>query len=434
MAFSPRKIIWKIVDLIPEKIRSSLIRDSLDIDKDQLKGIEIRVAKSQNEINQAFRLLHESYVSNGLMDSKEHELRITKYHCLPTSLIIVALQDGKVIGTVTHVLDSQLGLPSDSAIDLSEMRKKGNRIAEVSSLAVRKGFRRSHALLFALTRYMFHYAHKIAGVDYWIIGVRDNVASYYEAIFFFKRFKTKKIAHGFVKDSPSYFLYMSLGDSEEKFLRCYNSKPLNKNLYHFYFHTDFREIGNYDQFKYNLPINYCFDRDSFTNYFREKERIIDSLSDKEKFEVLNAYIQIYPEFFEEAEMKLLTQRQSRNGVRYLSHYEIEILSLNQTPGERKILVTKFEANGFVMNFSSSGLLVKLNKKVNLEGEYILRFPAKIPIDKFLRVKVIRNAKENHYSFMITEVNDSWKQFILNLEQHIYTQAQSEKEFIIKKAA
>lgn len=434
MGFSPRKLIWKLFELLPGAIKHKLIRDSIDIDESQLAGIEIRVARDQQEINQAFKLLYEAYLGNGLMDPKEHELRITKYHCLPTSIIVVAIYEGEVIGTVTHVLDSQLGLPSDSAVDLTSFRKRGKRIAEISALAVKKGFRRSHALLFAMTRYMFYYATKYAGVNYWIIGVRSNVATYYQGLFFFNRFKTKKIAHNFVKNSPSYFLYANLNELDGLFLKHYSNKPDNKNMYKFYRQKKLQEIGNFDQFKFNLPINYCYDKESFENYFREKEKIIESLNQTEKFEVLNAYKEIYPEFFEVSEVELLTSKHVRNGVRYISFYEIEILRNINNQDNSITLNKEFVSNGHMLNFSRTGFLLKTNQKLNIDESYLIRFPMKYPMERMVSFRVVGDLKNNMYSGVILNNPMPWTNFISQIELHFHKQVQQDTVKTIKESA
>lgn len=425
MAFSPRKLIWKVFEYLPKRIKHSLIRNSIDIDKSQLEGIQIRVAKDQNEINQAFKLLYEAYLTSGLMDPKSHELRITKFHCLPTSIIVVAVQGGEVIGTVTHVLDSQLGLPTDMSVDLSSFRKRGKRIAEISALAVKKGYRRSHSLLFAMTRYTFQYATKYAGVNYWIIGVRSSVASYYEGLFFFNRFKTKKIAHGFVKDSPSYFLYANLNELESLFLKYYGSKPDNKNLYKFYWQRKLHEIGDFSQFKFNLPINYNYDKDSFENYFREKERIIESLSEFEKLEVLNAYKEIYPEFFQDNEVGVLNARFMRKGVRYLSFYEIEVLKNLNNQDNSISLNKEFITNGHMLNFSKTGFLLRTSQKLNIGDHYIIRFPLKYPLERMISFRVVNDMKNNTFSGVILNSPAPWQDFISQIESHFYAQAHME---------
>lgn len=435
MAYSPRKLIWKLFEFLPNKIKHNIIRNTVNIDTSQLSGIEIRVARDQKEIHQAFKLLYEAYLENGLMDPKSHELRITKYHCLPTSAIIVALHNGEVIGTITHVLDSQLGLPSDSAIDFSSFRKRGKRIAEVSAFAVKKSFRRSHALIFAMTRYMFYYATKYTGVDYWVIGVRSNVASYYQALFFYNKFKTKKISHGFVKGSPSYFLYANLKEFEGKFLKHYSGKPADKDLYKFYFQMKMSEVGDFSQFKFNLPLNYCYDKDAFESYFREKEKIIDSLNEVEKLEVLNAYKEIYPDFFHSGDVGLSNVKSQRKGVRYISFYEIEILrSINKNDESSLNFNKEFITSGHILNFSRTGFLLKTNQKIDKDEVYLVRFVNKYPVDKLISFKVVNDQKNNLFSGFILKNSIVWQQFIDQIEYYYYSQANANEESAVKSVA
>ena len=183
-----------------------------------------------------------------------------------------------------------------------------------------------------------------------------------------------------------------------------------------------------------MPINYCYDKESFENYFREKEKIIESLNQTEKFEVLNAYKEIYPEFFEASEVELLTSKHVRNGVRYISFYEIEILRNINNQDNSITLNKEFVSNGHMLNFSRTGFLLKTNQKLNIDESYLIRFPMKYPMERMVSFRVVGDLKNNMYSGVILNNPMPWTNFISQIELHFHKQVQQDTVETIKESA
>ena len=47
-------------------------------------------------------------------------LRVTIYHALPTTTTLCAKYDGQVVGTITLIRESVLGVPAQAIFDLSD--------------------------------------------------------------------------------------------------------------------------------------------------------------------------------------------------------------------------------------------------------------------------------------------------------------------------
>jgi len=102
------------------------------------KKIVYRVARTRDELEQAFALVYKEYRCRGFIPKYyKSKLRMSLYNALPSTTTFVALQGGKVVGTVTLIPDSPLGLPMDKIYkeEVDGLRKKGRRVAEVSQLA-----------------------------------------------------------------------------------------------------------------------------------------------------------------------------------------------------------------------------------------------------------------------------------------------------------
>ena len=72
--------------------------------------ITMSIARSQSELEDAFGLVYRSYVRAGLDSPNPTGLRVTKYHFLPTTEVILARNAGVPIATASLIVDGELGL------------------------------------------------------------------------------------------------------------------------------------------------------------------------------------------------------------------------------------------------------------------------------------------------------------------------------------
>ena len=102
--------------------------------------LEVKIARSKEELLAAFRLVYQSYSRSGLVASNPSRLRLTPYHLLPESEVLVAKARGIVISTMSLFVDGKYGLPMESMYpkEISTLRQRGLKIAEVGSLADRR--------------------------------------------------------------------------------------------------------------------------------------------------------------------------------------------------------------------------------------------------------------------------------------------------------
>ena len=162
--------------------------------------IIFKLARTPQEHEAAARLTYEAYLYQGMMPANHLEKRISKYNLSPGTFTAIAVKKGKteeedeVIATVSLINDSGLGLPSDSIADLSSKRR-GNVIAEVGSLCVKKGFRSSRGkILIPLMKYLALVANQL-NIDTFICTVHPQAASFYEVLFDAKKLPQKRSSY-----------------------------------------------------------------------------------------------------------------------------------------------------------------------------------------------------------------------------------------------
>ena len=100
-------------------------------------SLDFGLATTIADFEGAFRLAHDRYVWRRYMPPQPSGRRLGVHHVLPSTKVVVAKAEGRVVGTITVVEDSCLGLPMDEAFggELGLLRERVRRLAEGASLA-----------------------------------------------------------------------------------------------------------------------------------------------------------------------------------------------------------------------------------------------------------------------------------------------------------
>lgn len=143
------------------------------------KKVVYRIARTKDEIEQAFRLVYKEYAKRRYIPKDyKSKLRLSIYNALPKTTIFIAKMGKKVVATVTLICDSPLGLPIDKIYkkELDCLRKKGRRISECSQLATDSNlFPRHWFSMFNFGKFMFIYRLFKILLDYavYVEGLQD---------------------------------------------------------------------------------------------------------------------------------------------------------------------------------------------------------------------------------------------------------------------
>ncbi len=174
----------------------ALLNNPLDL------AVNYSIAGERDLIEEAFHLVYQAYTEVGLQAENDARIRFTKYHIIPTTKVFVAVfrpeltkpdferqhvNEGKrVVGTLTLVLDSELGIPVEQVCgpEIQQMRDKGARMAEVIALAIDPQFRRHNVMMY-LYRIMFEYA-RLSGVTDICCAVTRRHIEFYRDILLFR--------------------------------------------------------------------------------------------------------------------------------------------------------------------------------------------------------------------------------------------------------
>lgn len=219
-------------------LRAKLIRNSLPNLLDYPNNVSFKKAKTKEEYYSCFKLLHDIYVDCGYMEKNDQSSRIIPNHYDPLTKVCMAYDEisSDVIFTGSIFIDYKFGLPLDSLFnyELNELRNKGKRIAEIGCLASNKLYRKNNKLIpLYMNRFIFNECMKL-NVDELIVGIHPKHVKIYEDLLLFKKIGYSK-SYSYVNNNVCVCLRLNLNTIKDKMKKVYNKKPLEKNLYQFYF-------------------------------------------------------------------------------------------------------------------------------------------------------------------------------------------------------
>jgi hypothetical protein len=143
-----------------------------------LRPIEFRPAQTISELTAASRLVYREYLKRGYLRPQPSQLKLSLFQALPTTTTFLAIhRRTHLVGTISLIEDSPLGLPMDEAYksELDRLRRSGHRLGEATMLSLntdlfgRGVFTMFHAkkllLTLGLFRVMFEYMRACTPID-----------------------------------------------------------------------------------------------------------------------------------------------------------------------------------------------------------------------------------------------------------------------------
>lgn len=153
------------------------------------KDLTFSLARSRDDLTQAFRLVFEMYRTAGLVGDKPSGTRLTPYHLLPTTEVLVAKLDQVATTTVSMIGDGYLGLPMESMYpsQLNELRKQGLNIAEIGCLADRRNSPVRFIETFAELGRLLGQVARARGIDAFVVALHPKHARLYKRVMGFRQ-------------------------------------------------------------------------------------------------------------------------------------------------------------------------------------------------------------------------------------------------------
>ena len=231
------------LNFIPPFILRHIILNHLSKKNIDFPDIEFKVATSSVEIIQAFQLLKQSYIDRGIV--VDQEMYMKAIYLLPTTTTFIASKNTEIIGTISLIKDSELGLPMEAVHkkEVRRIRHSGRHISEVSSFAISPQYRRT-GLSLMLYNMLYQWASYLDEIDDLLIATHPSMKPFYSSFLFFSTLgpaqKYQKLSNAI-----SIPMRLNLNDIQEKIYTIYGKKMLNRNVSVFDFFC-----GKNDQFNF----------------------------------------------------------------------------------------------------------------------------------------------------------------------------------------
>lgn len=200
--------------------------------------ITIQLAR-ENEIEHAKKVVEEQYLKLGYLalDDELFFKSLAAYKA--ESYTLVATKNNQIIGTLTLIVDSPLGLPMDKiyAEENDCLRKGGRKLSELSQFAVKDGGLKCSLLL---CKYAEVLADKVLGCSDFVITVNPKHCSFYRKILRFEDYSSEK-EHPILEGAKTVPLRLNLITLEETYKSC-SHKKRSLNLHDFFFGADIPDV------------------------------------------------------------------------------------------------------------------------------------------------------------------------------------------------
>jgi hypothetical protein len=396
--------IRNALKILPKEKRLNLYRNMISVSTEYPKELKYKLAETKEELEAALKILHDEYVRSGYMDPHPSGMRVTPYHALPSTSTLIATWNNEVVATISIIRSNPFGLPLEKIYDLDPIKQNGARLAEISSLAIKKGFQGDKGLiLFPLLKFLYNYCVDFFGVDYMLIAVNPNRIEFYEALMFFKRLDEKNVVdYDFVNGAPAVGGYLCLRDAYNEFAFEYGKKKTVKNLFNFFVERKFSNIFFPDRRYFQIS-------DPFLNpemldyFFNEKTDVFKSMSDHEISILRYTYR-------DESYLNVIPDRGSKatgDLVRLSTRYEVKCQG-------RIILSEDKYISLNILDISGGGFAATLDFPVRFGTKLTIN----IAIGEFKLVTLIAHPvwknDESTYGFKIIKSCDEWKSFTSHL--------------------
>jgi len=224
-------------------------------------NIVFRLTNSAAEVERAEKLVLENYMGVGLWsDSKE----LTENNFLHSSrrTCFVAVEGDRLLATASIVTDSVGGLPADKFQPhvMKRIRGLGDRLAEVSALAVDSHTSQSREIVLFLFSFITQFSFFYAGLDRFTISTTEKHARFYKSVFGFQTL-TEPAEHYYV-NVKGQLLTVNLLQARIGLAETYGveSEVVNSEAVDFY-HFLFNTVYEFFRFPVDVQLRRRRDRD-----------------------------------------------------------------------------------------------------------------------------------------------------------------------------
>jgi N-acyl-L-homoserine lactone synthetase len=122
-------------------------------------SVKVKIAGTTHEVDQVFRLRHRVFVDEECYFERRHDRRIMdRFDAYPTTANLIAAVDGRIVGALRVVEETEAGSPCDEFFDIRPHLQGESRFSSGSMFCVERAYRSTPQLVFALLAMGYHWS------------------------------------------------------------------------------------------------------------------------------------------------------------------------------------------------------------------------------------------------------------------------------------
>ena len=129
-----------------------------------MNNISFKIADTKELLLQSYQLVYKRYIDVGFCKKNENQIHFGFHDLLIDTRTFVAEIDGKVIATLSVIIDNSAGLPSDHLFcnEINNFRDANKKIAEISRFAVSQDYKKYSVLIFQYLFQLLYHSYVIS--------------------------------------------------------------------------------------------------------------------------------------------------------------------------------------------------------------------------------------------------------------------------------
>jgi hypothetical protein len=298
----------------------------------ELKNLIIKRADTREELESAFELIQSTYKDANLALREDDSMRILKYNLLPTTIVYVASLNGEIIGTVSHILDSEFRLPIDKIIDRAQDKSAVKKCCEISGLAVKKEWRSSKKGVFmALILSALKSSYEVSGIEKFYAVTNFFGSQFNQHMFFMDRIKchTSFVSHA--NKAEAYANVMHMDKLKIGIKRKFHSKELYSNLHMIWSAFPYSRNCKITKQESGLAFSPKLRVEQYQFVLDHIDKFGKDLTVKENYYLLNAYnsseLKLHEEFKEIVPVKKRASKRYHVNMKLKYYHHKEMCSI-----------------------------------------------------------------------------------------------------------
>ena len=210
--------------------------------------LELSVARNWADLEEAYCLVYRSFKAEGLPETGPARPRIDCFNRLAGARTFQMRHRGKLVGVLTVLPDSVLGLPADELYhaELKALRESKRVLCGFSSLAVEMADKRlARQIRMHLFRAAWRYADQMLKATDICTLVPARHELYYRRLFMFERLGDARMYALGGEPCRALGLRLNLEKAPEYFQSAYGNRSEPENLFLFFTRQDAQELTQF---------------------------------------------------------------------------------------------------------------------------------------------------------------------------------------------